>query len=136
MSESDIPKDIADVLGASHSARINTLVEDMISNTQNTGVLSMHHEVSDAMGALRTFMFERVYTNPVAKGEEAKAKDIMRKLFDYYYSHPDKLPADFIPQLDFDGISRTICDYIAGMTDKYAIYTYSEIFIPTAWQVR
>ena len=51
-------------------------------------------------------MFERVYTNPVAKGEEAKAKDIMRKLFDYYYSHPDKLPADFIPQLDFDGISR------------------------------
>ena len=67
---------------------------------------------------------------------EAKAKDIMRKLFDYYYSHPDKLPADFIPQLDFDGISRTICDYIAGMTDKYAIYTYSEIFIPTAWQVR
>ena len=136
LSESDIPKDIADVLGASHSARINTLVEDMISNTQNTGVLSMHHEVSDAMGALRTFMFERVYTNPVAKGEEAKAKDIMRKLFDYYYSHPDKLPADFIPQLDFDGISRTICDYIAGMTDKYAIYTYSEIFIPTAWQVR
>ena len=60
----------------------------------------------------------------------------MRKLFDYYYSHPDKLPADFIPQLYFDGISRTICDYIAGMTDKYAIYTYSEIFIPTAWQVR
>ena len=136
LSESDIPRDIADVLGASHSARINTLVENMISNTQNTGVLSMHHEVSDAMGALRTFMFERVYTNPVAKGEEAKAKDIMRKLFDYYYSHPDKLPADFIPQLDFDGISRTICDYIAGMTDKYAIYTYSEIFIPTAWQVR
>ena len=136
LSESDIPRDIADVLGASHSARINTLVEDMISNTQNTGVLSMHQEVSDAMGALRTFMFERVYTNPVAKGEEAKAKDIMRKLFDYYYSHPDKLPADFIPQLDFDGISRTICDYIAGMTDKYAIYTYSEIFIPTAWQVR
>ena len=124
LSESDIPRDIADVLGASHSARINT------------GVLSMHQEVSDAMGALRTFMFERVYTNPVAKGEEAKAKDIMRKLFDYYYSHPDKLPADFIPQLDFDGISRTICDYIAGMTDKYAIYTYSEIFIPTAWQVR
>ena len=136
LSESDIPREIADVLGASHSARINTLVEDMISNTQNTGVLSMHQEVSDAMGALRTFMFERVYTNPVAKGEEAKAKDIMRKLFDYYYSHPDKLPADFIPQLDFDGISRTICDYIAGMTDKYAIYTYSEIFIPTAWQVR
>ena len=68
--------------------------------------------------------------------DRSKAKDIMRKLFDYYYTHPDKLPEDFIPQLDFDGISRTICDYIAGMTDKYAIYKYSEIFIPTAWQVR
>ena len=96
----------------------------------------MQPEVAAAMDSLRSFMFERVYTNPVAKGEESKAKDIMRKLFDYYYTHPDKLPEDFIPQLDFDGISRTICDYIAGMTDKYAIYKYSEIFIPTAWQVR
>lgn len=136
LSESDIPREIADVLGSSHSARINTLVENMIVNTQNTGVLSMQPEVAAAMDKLRAFMFERVYTNPVAKGEESKAKDIMRKLFDYYYTHPDKLPEDFIPQLDFDGISRTICDYIAGMTDKYAIYTYSEIFIPTAWQVR
>ena len=136
LSESDIPREIADVLGSSHSARINTLVENMIANTQNTGVLSMQPEVAAAMDSLRSFMFERVYTNPVAKGEESKAKDIMRKLFDYYYTHPDKLPEDFIPQLDFDGISRTICDYIAGMTDKYAIYKYSEIFIPTAWQVR
>ena len=96
----------------------------------------MQPEVAAAMDSLRSFMFDRVYTNPVAKGEESKAKDIMRKLFDYYYTHPDKLPEDFIPQLDFDGISRTICDYIAGMTDKYAIYKYSEIFIPTAWQVR
>ena len=136
LSESDIPREIADVLGSSHSARINTLVENMIANTQNTGVLSMQPEVAAAMDSLRSFMFDRVYTNPVAKGEESKAKDIMRKLFDYYYTHPDKLPEDFIPQLDFDGISRTICDYIAGMTDKYAIYKYSEIFIPTAWQVR
>ena len=136
LSESDIPREIADVLGSSHSARINTLVENTIANTQNTGVLSMQPEVAAAMDSLRSFMFDRVYTNPVAKGEESKAKDIMRKLFDYYYTHPDKLPEDFIPQLDFDGISRTICDYIAGMTDKYAIYKYSEIFIPTAWQVR
>ena len=136
LCEADIPRDIAEILGSSHSTRINTLVEDMISNTQTTGVLGMQPEVAEAMDQLRTFMFERVYTNPKAKGEESKAKEIMRRLFDYYYTHPDKLPADFIPQLDFDGISRTICDYIAGMTDKYAIYKYSEIFIPTAWQVR
>ena len=73
LSESDIPREIADVLGGSHSARINTLVENMIANTQNTGVLSMQPEVAAAMDSLRSFMFDRVYTNPVAKGEESKA---------------------------------------------------------------
>ncbi len=136
LRESEIPAEISDVLGTSHSARINTLVENMIATTEATGVLGMQPEVAQAMDELRSFMFARVYTNPLAKGEESKAKDIMRKLFEYYYQNPDRLPADFIPQLDFDGISRTICDYIAGMTDKYAIYKYSEIFIPTAWQVR
>ena len=136
LRESEIPAEISDVLGTSHSAHINTLVENMIATTEATGVLGMQPEVAQAMDELRAFMFARVYTNPLAKGEESKAKDIMRKLFEYYYQNPDRLPADFIPQLDFDGISRTICDYIAGMTDKYAIYKYSEIFIPTAWQVR
>ena len=136
LTEDDIPRDIALVLGGSHSARINTLVENMIYHTQESGVLGMEPEVAGAMDRLRTFMFQHVYTNPVAKGEESKAKDIIRRLFEYYSKHPDKLPADFIPQLDFDGMERIVCDYIAGMTDKYAISKYSEIFIPTAWQVR
>ena len=136
LTEKDIPRDIAMVLGHSHSARINTLVENMIYHTQESGALGMEPEVVDAMDRLRTFMFQNVYTNPVAKGEESKAKDIIRRLFEYYRKHPEKLPADFIPQLDFDGMERIVCDYIAGMTDKYAIYKYSEIFIPTAWQVR
>ena len=136
LTEEDIPREIADVLGESHSARINRLVEDMIYTSAETGRIGMQPEVAEAMDALRKFMFQRVYTNPVAKGEESKAKDIIRSLFEYYAKHPDKLPADFIPQLDFDGMNRIVCDYIAGMTDKYAIYKYSEIFIPTAWQMR
>ena len=136
LTENDIPREIADILGDSHSARINRLVEDMIETSAQTGRIGMQPEVAGAMDELRKFMFQRVYTNPVAKGEEAKAKDIIRSLFDYYARHPDKLPADFIPQLDFDGMNRIVCDYIAGMTDKYAIYKYSEIFIPTAWQMR
>jgi dGTPase len=136
LTEADIPHDLAEILGSSHSARINTLVTDMIDNTAETGVLGMRPEIADAMDRLRQFMFEHVYTNPVAKGEEVKAKEIIRRLYEYYNDHPEALPADFQPQLDFDGISRTICDYIAGMTDKYAMYKYSEIFIPTAWQVR
>ena len=136
LTEDDIPKDISAVLGASHSARINTLVTDMIENTAATGTLGMRPEIAQAMDSLRQFMFAHVYTNPVAKGEEVKAKEIIRRLYEYYLARPDALPDDFQPQLDFDGISRTICDYIAGMTDKYAMYKYSEIFIPTAWQVR
>ena len=136
LTETDIPSDIAAVLGNSHSARINTLVENMIENTLETGSLGMERQVAQAMDDLRQFMFERVYTNPVAKGEEVKAKDIIRRLFEYYSKNPEKLPADFIPQLDFEGMDRIVCDYIAGMTDKFAIYKFSEIFVPTAWQVR
>lgn len=136
LNEADIPREISDVLGHAHSERINTLVTDLIDNTARTGVLAMRPEVSAAMDRLREFMFARVYTNPVAKGEESKAKDIIRRLYEYYSKNPLKLPPDFIPQLDFDGMDRIVCDYIAGMTDKYAVYKYSEIFIPTAWQVR
>ncbi len=136
LTEREIPRSISEVLGPSHSRRINTLVEDMIFHTLQTGELGMTPSIAAAMDELRSFMFERVYTNPVAKGEETKAKDILRRLFEYYSKNPQKLPADFIPQLDFDGMDRIVCDYIAGMTDKYAIYKYSEVFIPTAWQVR
>ena len=88
------------------------------------------------MKDLRAFMFERVYRNPVAKGEESKAKAMLMRMYEYYVNRPEKLPADFQPQMSFDGIERTVCDYIAGMTDKYAVDKYTEIFIPATWQVR
>ncbi len=136
LSDRDIPKEISYLLGDSHKERINTLVMDMVTNTMETGTLSMRPEITKAMDSLRSFLFQRVYRNPVAKGEESKARDIIKALYTYYSKHPEKLPADFVPQLDFDGISRVICDYIAGMTDKYAVYKYEEIFIPSAWQIR
>lgn len=136
LSNDDIPREIAGVLGQTHSQRINTLVQDMIDQSRGKDCLERTPEIAEAMEQLREFMFERVYRNPVAKGEEYKSKDIIGALYDHYLKHPDEIPADFRPQLDFDGIERTICDYIAGMTDKYAVYKFSEIFIPTAWQVR
>jgi dGTPase len=81
-------------------------------------------------------MFENVYRNPVAKGEETKAKAMLTKLFEYYVAHPEALPEDFHPQMSFDGLERTVCDYIAGMTDHYAVDKYTEIFIPMGWNVR
>ena len=136
LTEDDIPSEISGVLGHSHSERINTLVEDLITQTGISNTLRMRPRVAEAMDALRQFMFERVYRNPVAKGEESKARDILKSLYEYYMQHPDQLPENFRPQLDFDGIERVVCDYVACMTDKFAIYKYEEIFIPSGWQVR
>ena len=96
----------------------------------------MDEEIFDYYNELHEFLYERVYRNPVAKGEESKAKDMLQRLFEYYFSHPEALPEDFHPQLSFEGLERTVCDYIAGMTDNYAVDKYTELFIPMGWHVR
>ena len=72
----------------------------------------------------------------MAKSEESKAKDMIKRLYEHYYSNPQALPEDFQPQMSFDGLERTVCDYIAGMTDKYAVDKFTEIFTPTGWRIR
>ena len=136
LTNADIPREISAVLGDTHRERINSLVTNMVMHTLRTGRLGMDETVDQTMEALRNFMFERVYKNPVAKGEESKAQHILQELYSYYIKNPNKLPPDFRPQLDFDGMERVVCDYIAGMTDKYAMYKFDELFIPMAWQVR
>ena len=136
LSGEDIPKEISAVLGKSYSQRINTLVNDMIDASREAGEIRLSQPVDQALHDLREFMFERVYRNPVAKGEERKAKDMLQRLYRYYYEHPEALPPDFQPQLSFGGMERTVCDYIAGMTDNYAVDKYTELFIPMGWNVR
>ena len=136
LKNEDIPREITDILGHNHSTRINTLVTDAIWTSRAAGTVTLSPEVDKALKNLRSFMFERVYHNPVAKSQESKAKDMLQRLFEYYYAHPEALPEDFHPQLSFDGMERTVCDYIAGMTDNYAVDKYTEIFIPKGWQVR
>ena len=136
LTNGDIPKSISDVLGHTHSARINALVTDAIQTSMEAGEIVLSPKVDQALKDLRAFMFERVYRNPVAKSEESKAKDMLKRLFEYYCNHPSALPEDFQPQLSFDGLERIVCDYIAGMTDHYAVDKYTEIFIPTGWSVR
>ena len=136
LTNQDIPKSIAEVLGSSYRQRINTLVCDAISTSREAGAICLSPAVEQALKDLRSFMFERVYRNPVAKGEESKAKAMLSRLYEYYISHPEALPEDFHPQLSFDGMERTVCDYIAGMTDNYAVDKYTEIFVPAGWQIR
>ena len=136
LTAEDIPRDIAAILGENQRDRINTLVCDMIFSSREAGSICMTPEIQKALADLRSFMFARVYHNPVAKGEESKAKDMLQMLFRFYVDHPEQLPADFQPQLSFDGLGRTVCDYIAGMTDNYAIEKFNEIFVPSGWNVR
>jgi len=136
LTAEDIPRDIAAILGENQRDRINTLVCDMIFTSREAGSICMTQEIQKALADLRSFMFARVYHNPVAKGEESKARDMLQMLFRFYVDHPEQLPADFQPQLSFDGLGRTVCDYIAGMTDNYAIEKFNEIFVPSGWNVR
>ena len=136
LSHEDIPRSIVKILGADHSQRINTLVCDAVNVSREAGKIMLSPTVDKALADLRNFMFEHVYRNPIAKGEESKAKDMLQRLYEYYYNHPEAIPEDFQPQMSFDGMERIVCDYIAGMTDKYALDKYSELFIPMGWNVR
>ncbi len=136
LSDDDIPEAISEVLGTNHRQRINTLVCDMINTSMEAGDILLSPEVDEALRNLRSFMFERVYYNPVAKSEEVKARGMLKALFTYYMEHPEALPEDFQPQLTFDGMERTVCDYIAGMTDKYAVDKYQQLFVPMGWHIR
>ena len=136
LKDSDIPRSICITLGDHHSQRINTLVCDMILSSREAGSIVLSPAVDQALKELRAFMFERVYRNPIAKGQEIKAQDMLKRLYEYYFNRPEALPEDFQPQLSFDGMERTVCDYIAGMTDNYAVDKYTELFIPMGWHVR
>ena len=132
----DIPLEISHVLGFNHTERINTLVSDVIEASQGKSAVCQSEEKREAMTALREFMFEHVYRNPVAKGEEGKAEDMVKTLFEYYVRNPDALPSDFQTIRVEEGVERAVCDYVSGMTDNFAVETYSALFIPKAWTVK
>ncbi len=132
----DIPLEISNVLGFTHSERIDTLTVDIIEASAGTGEIRQSPACREAMHNLREFMFEAVYRNPVAKGEESKAQDMLRRLFEYYRKDPDRLPPEFQDIREREGVERAVCDYIAGMTDNYAVEKFSLAFIPVSWSVK
>lgn len=133
ISEDDLPKDIVAVLGNSKSARINTLVTSIVENSRDDIV--MDTEIEKYYLALHEFLFDKVYKNPVAKSEETKVSGIVEGLFEYYLKNPEKMSAEYIKIYNDEGAERAISDYIAGMTDHYAITVYSNIYIPKAWSI-
>ena len=131
MKETDIPEEILKVLGRSKSNRINTLVISVIENSGRDITFDMDTEI--AFEQLHTFMFANVYTNPVCKSEESKAMDMIKRLYEYFTENPETLPGEYAVIRDRDGAERAACDYIAGMTDHYAVKTYTNLFVPNSW---
>ena len=134
LSVDDIPAEVSTVLGTTHSARINTLVTSVVIASENTNAIGMTEEVGRVFDILRAFMYERVYTSPIAKAEEEKAVELLCRLYDYFVEHPEKMPKLYVDNIANDGIARSVCDYISGMTDRYAIELYRELFIPKVWR--
>ncbi|MCC8141823.1 MAG: deoxyguanosinetriphosphate triphosphohydrolase [Lachnospiraceae bacterium] len=136
MQEEDIPGRLRDILGHSTRERLDILIHNIITTSQNQNEIRMSDDVQAAMDELRQFMFDHVYTNPVAKGEENKAKELLERLFEHYMDHVDEL--GHTPRLMLEQgepLDRVVCDYIAGMTDQFAVAKFTEIFVPKQWQV-
>lgn len=131
MKEDDIPIEIRKILGFSKSQRINTLVLSAIENSVDDIVLDS--KTNTAFEELHTLMFELVYTNPVCKSEEAKAIELVQKLYGHFSSNPEKMPQMYIDIAKDEGAQRAACDYIAGMTDGYALGVFEDLFIPKGW---
>jgi dGTPase len=136
MSLDDIPKELLKVLGRGHSERINTMVSSVITASTDMNFISMTQEIGKATDELRAFLFRNVYTNPIAKGEEEKAKVMLEELYSHYIDHPEKLPAPYDVIGENEGVARAVCDFISSMTDRYAIDLYTSLFVPAVWKGR
>ena len=131
--EADIPAPVRRALGESKSGRINTLVLSAVHNSIDS--IALDSETAAAFEFLSSFMFERVYTNPLCKSEESKAIDMIVWLYQYFEGSADRLPADYRPIAEQEGPGRAAADYIAGMTDRFAVHTFEECFIPKSWRI-
>jgi dGTPase len=129
-----LPKREMDYLGSTSSRRLNTMMRDLIKNSCNQEYVSTSPEVTEVMEKLRVYLFDNVYIGSAAKGEEQKAKMVIKMLFKHWTNYPEELPADIKKNAEGNNIEQIICDYIAGMTDRYIITLFKELFVPNPWK--
>lgn len=134
LKEADLPKRAVKVLGNKTKTRINTAIADIWKNSLDQPFVRMSDEVMDATNELRNFMFENVYalTN---KSMQDRAERMLTQLFEYFMAHVDELPKNYLINLERDGKERAVCDYISGMTDRYAITVFENLFIPATFSI-
>ena len=130
----DIPKELRRTLGETHSKRINTMVTSVILASTDRPEIRMAPDIQQATDELRGFLFANVYTNPEAKAEDGKAKGVLAVLFAHFQEHPEQMPELYRRRIESETVERCVCDFISGMTDRYAIECYKELFIPKVWK--
>lgn len=133
LSEDDVPADIDRLLGRGKGKKINALVGDIVRESYGKPVVMQSEPYRKAMQDLRAFMFDAIYLNPRAKAEEAKSDRMIALLYDFYMSNPAAVPAGYRAVTDDPAVF--VVDYIAGMTDNYAIRMFNDIFVPKEWQI-
>jgi dGTPase len=133
ISQEDLPKECLRVLGDKFGERINNMIVNIIEQSKNCDLIKMSTEFQSATDELRDFMFKNVYVGSVAKKDELKAQNIIKELYNYIKAAPELLPEETALMLEKYDIDRVVCDYIAGMTDRYAVKTFNDIFIPASW---
>lgn len=133
IKESDIPSAACEFLGDTKSKRINSMVNSLVKNSGQN--IAMDSEILKYSDMLHDFLFEAVYLNPKAKGEETKVLGIIEGLFNYFMKNPERLEGEYAKIMEEEGCERAVADYIAGMTDHFAIFTYENLYIPQSWSI-
>lgn len=135
LTDADVPKRIGEVVGYTTRERLDHFIHDIVINSTEKNDICMSPPVEEAMKELRKFMFEHIYQNPIAKGEEMKAEALIETLYFYYLKHMELIPLEMRKLMDRDGTSKEqiVCDYVGAMTDRFAIAQFEEIYIPKTW---
>ncbi len=128
IEETDVPRDLTAVLGASRGQWLDVIVRDVVETSRN-GEIGLSPAVRDALNALKDFQVEHVYLHPLCAQETGRAQRMLRLLVDHFLSHPDAVPPDVRRASTGDPPARGVCDFVAGMTDRYAIRAFADVFV-------
>jgi len=131
IESTELPDDAVRVLGRTHADRVNTLVTDLVNQSEGPPEIRLSDEAFRALDALRDFLFERVYLRDEARSEQDKAIALVRSLFAHYLDHPEQVPEEY--HRAPGDLPTRVADYIAGMTDRYALRVYEQLFLPQGW---
>ena len=137
ITEKDIPIEYTDILGNSLTKRLNTMIHDIIKNSEDKDDIHMSPDIETAMRSLRKYMFSNVYLNKKAKGQEEQAEGLLKFLFEFYIKHLEQLPEEYVNRMKVNDETEyvAVADYIAGMTDRFAVAKFKELMIPSSWGV-